>query len=40
MWDLIVSVPDHCLSSYFTIRNLKMDLRIDIIISRSHLPNI
>ena len=19
MWDLIVSVPDHCLSSYFTL---------------------
>ena len=21
MWDLIVSVPDHCLSFYFTFRN-------------------
>ena len=22
MWDLIVSVPDHCLSFYFSLRNV------------------
>ena len=24
MWDLIVSVPDHCLSIYFTKLNIKL----------------
>ena len=24
MWDLIVSVPDHCLSFYFTARDVGM----------------
>ena len=26
MWDLIVSVPDHCLSFYFTVRPLASHL--------------
>ena len=31
MWDLIVSVPDHCLSFYFEILDLAS---IDIVLSR------
>ena len=27
MWDLIVSVPDHCLSFYFTVTNSSMLIR-------------
>ena len=28
MWDLIVSVPDHCLSFYFDIMNWVKELKI------------
>ena len=27
MWDLIVSVPDHCLSFYFVNRKIKMMIK-------------
>ena len=27
MWDLIVSVPDHCLSSYFFMKGLLLKLK-------------
>ena len=30
MWDLIVSVPDHCLSIYFTLKFLmKVGVQLD-----------
>ena len=28
MWDLIVSVPDHCLSFYFVLNEITVHLRI------------
>ena len=28
MWDLIVSVPDHCLSFYFPLHNARPTLKI------------
>ena len=30
MWDLIVSVPDHCLSLYFEYMNKKMTIEIKV----------
>ena len=35
MWDLIVSVPDHCLSFYFTPTVVKEFLTEDIFPSKS-----
>ena len=30
MWDLIVSVPDHCLSFYFAARSLSASLTVSL----------
>ena len=31
MWDLIVSVPDHCLSFYFTQVNLPLMILVNLV---------
>ena len=32
IWDLIVSVPDHCLSFYFSSFGTKLELRLGVIL--------
>ena len=36
MWDLIVSVPDHCLSFYFVLNNLFNDVACNDICTVFH----
>ena len=40
MWDLIVSVPDHCLSFYFddNNQNIEKDTKLQVVIACYNLP--